>query len=93
MTKKSIFVYTLYIITIYLVSIIFIIFSANAEQTNTKEPFDIWAEDSLLPINENDTEDDEKIDENINKTIMKLITIFGLLDLCFLFFVSTKSIY
>ncbi len=64
MTKKSIFVYLLYIITIYLVSIIFIIFSANAEQTNTKEPFDIWAEDSLVPINENDTEDDVKIDEN-----------------------------
>ncbi len=63
MTKKSIFVYLLYIITIYLVSIIFIIFSANAEQTDTKEPFDIWAEDSLLPINENDTEDDVKIDE------------------------------
>ena len=64
MTKKSIFVYLLYIITIYLVSIIFIIFSANAEQTDTKEPFDIWAEDSLVPINENDTEDDVKIDEN-----------------------------
>ena len=64
MTKKSIFVYTLYIITIYLVSIIFIIFSANAEQTDTKEPFDIWAEDSLVPINENDTEEDVKIDEN-----------------------------
>ncbi len=64
MTKKSIFVYILYIITIYLVSIIFIIFSANAEQTDTKEPFDIWAEDSLLPINENDTEDDVKIDED-----------------------------
>ena len=53
MTKKSIFVYLLYIITIYLVSIIFIIFSANAEQTDTKEPFDIWAEDSLVPIDEN----------------------------------------
>ena len=64
MTKKSIFVYLLYIITIYLVSIIFIIFSANAEQTDTKEPFDIWAEDSLVPINENVTEDDVKIDEN-----------------------------
>ena len=64
MTKKSIFVYLLYIITIYLVSIIFIIFSANAEQTDTKEPFDIWAEDSLLPINENDTEDDVKIDKD-----------------------------
>ena len=64
MTKRSIFVYLLYIITIYLVSIIFIIFSANAEQTDTKEPFDIWAEDSLVPINENDTEDDVKIDEN-----------------------------
>ena len=64
MTKKSIFVYLLYIITIYLVSIIFIIFSANAEQTDTKEPFDIWAEDSLVPINENDTEEDVKIDEN-----------------------------
>ena len=64
MTKKSIFVSLLYIITIYLVSIIFIIFSANAEQTDTKEPFDIWAEDSLVPINENDTEDDVKIDEN-----------------------------
>ena len=64
MTKRSIFVYLLYIITIYLVSIIFIIFSANAEQTDTKEPFDIWAEDSLVPINENDTEEDVKIDEN-----------------------------
>ncbi len=64
MTKKSIFVYLLYIITIYLVSIIFIIFSANAEQTDTKEPFDIWAEDSLVPINENDIEEDVKIDEN-----------------------------
>ncbi len=64
MTKKSIFVYLLYIITIYLVSIIFIIFSANAEQTDKKEPFDIWAEDSLVPINENDTKDDVKIDEN-----------------------------
>ena len=64
MTKKSIFVYPLYIITTYLVSIIFIIFSANAEQTDTKEPFDIWAEDSLVPINENDTEEDVKIDEN-----------------------------
>ena len=64
MTKKSIFVYLLYIITIYLVSIIFIIFSANAEQTDTKEPFDIWAEDSLVPINENDTEDDVTVDEN-----------------------------
>ena len=64
MTKRSILVYLLYIITIYLVSIIFIIFSANAEQTDTKEPFDIWAEDSLVPINENDTEDDVKIDEN-----------------------------
>ena len=64
MTKKSIFVYLLYIITIYLVSIIFIIFSANAEQTDTKEPFDIWAEDSLVPINENDTEENVKIDEN-----------------------------
>ena len=64
MTKKSIFVYLLYIITVYLVSIIFIIFSVNAEQTDTKEPFDIWAEDSLVPINENDTEEDVKIDEN-----------------------------
>ena len=64
MTKRSIFVCPLYIITIYLVSIIFIIFSANAEQTDTKEPFDIWAEDSLVPINENDTEEDVKIDEN-----------------------------
>ena len=64
MTKKSIFIYLLYIITIYLVSIIFIIFSANAEQTDTKEPFDIWAEDSLVPINENDTEDDVTVDEN-----------------------------
>ena len=64
MTKRSIFVYLVYIITIYLVSIIFIIFSANAEQTDTKEPFDIWAEDSLVPINENDTEEDVKIDEN-----------------------------
>jgi len=64
MTKRSIFVYLLYIITIYLVSIIFIILSANAEQTDTKEPFDIWAEDSLVPINENDTEEDVKIDEN-----------------------------
>ncbi len=64
MTKRSIFVYLLYIITIYLVSIIFIIFSANAEQTDTKEPFDIWAEDSLLPNNKNDTEDDVKIDED-----------------------------
>ena len=64
MTKRSIFVYPLYIITIYLVSIIFIIFSANAEQTDTKEPFDIWAEESLVPINENDTEEDVKIDEN-----------------------------
>ena len=64
MMKRGIFVFQLYIITIYLVSIIFIIFSANAEQTDTKEPFDIWAEDSLVPINENDTEDDVKIDEN-----------------------------
>ena len=64
MTKRSIFQSLLYIITIYLVSIIFIIFSANAEQTDTKEPFDIWAEDSLVPINENDTEDDVKVDEN-----------------------------
>ena len=46
------------------VSIVFIIFSANAEQIDTKEPFDIWAEDSLLPIYENDTEDEVKIDEN-----------------------------
>ena len=38
-------------------------------------------EASVLARAEND-----KIDENINKTIMKLITIFGLLDLCFLFF-------
>ncbi len=64
MTKRSIFVLLVYIITIYLVSIILIIFSANAEQTDTKEPFDIWAEDSLVSINENDTEDDTKIVEN-----------------------------
>tara|TARA_B100001769_G_scaffold262176_1_gene244310 strand:+ start:250 stop:438 length:189 start_codon:yes stop_codon:yes gene_type:complete len=32
--------------------------------------------------------ENDKIDENINKTMMKLITIFGLLDLCFLFFVG-----
>ena len=47
-----------------MISIIFIIFSANAEQTDTKEPFDIWAEDSLLTINENDTEDDVEINED-----------------------------
>jgi len=64
MTKRNIIVNLLYIITIYLVSIIFIIFSVNAEQTDKKEPFDIWAEDSLVPINENDTEEDVKIDEN-----------------------------
>ena len=70
MTKRGIFISPLYIITIFLVSIIFIIFSANAEQTNTEEPFDIWAEDSLLPINENDTKDKLKIDENTESKSM-----------------------